>query len=55
MLVFAFASVVLSANTPPIAKNKIRADASTAFEIKAHFGLARMLNLHPPDISPLEV
>lgn len=34
MLDFASASVVFSANMPPIAKDRVRADASTAFEIK---------------------
>jgi hypothetical protein len=41
MLVFASASVALSANTPPIAKDRIRADPSIAFEIKLILGLTR--------------
>jgi hypothetical protein len=53
MLDFASASVVLSANTPAIAEDRIRADASTAFEIKL---ILASLNLKSAsDSSPLEV
>jgi hypothetical protein len=44
MLDFASASVVLSANAPPIADDRVRTDASATFEIK--------LILASPDVKP---
>jgi hypothetical protein len=54
MLVFASASVAFSANTPPIAKDRIRADPSTAFEIKL---ILASLDVKPASAGyqPLEV